>query len=427
MASSRWGIGLVALGTATLSGCVVGESVDGRVEALDQPGAWAIPADTLAIGDTQYVAYDGAGLWNDGLDCSGGLTPGAGILRTYLREHFPQTSTIGGYACRQNTGNTAYMSIHAVGRALDIMLPTSNGAADNDLGDPIGNWLIENAETIGIQYIIWDQWTWMAARTPGAKGRLYTGPNPHIDHLHVEIDEQAGAQTTDWFSALVTPPGVAGCGALGAFGGVIDDADPCFQFFGPSQYWRLETTIGYGGSLRWTNAFTSTAPSNWARVNLDLAEAGDYEVEVFLTAPFAIYAATEYVVRHAGVEDTVYVDQAMEAKPEGVWVSLGVYAFAAGADQNLSVFDDVAGGVASGQHIVADAVRLTRVGMTPPDPGPIDEAPGGDPDVDPSTEPLAHRGGCVVAGADAGVDAVLPLLAGLGVLLVRARARRRVG
>lgn len=416
-------------------GCAIpdSENVGAESSELASPGPWKIPADTLAVGDANYVLYTGAGLWNDGKDCSGGLTPGAAIVRSYLLAHFPQTSVIGGYNCRQNTANTAYMSIHAVGRALDIMLPLSNSSADNDLGDPIGNWLIENAEAIGIQYIIWDEWTWMASRTPGQKGKLYTGPNPHHDHLHVELSEEAGMQTTDWFSGIVTPPTKEGCAALGPQGGVIDELDPCFEAFGSSTYWRTETGVGNGGSLLWTNAWSSTTPGNWGRWNLDLAEAGDYEVEVYLTDPFAVYAATRYVVRHGGVDSTVIVDQAAEsAGTGGAWVSLGAFPFAAGADQSVAVFDNYAGTVASQQHIVVDAMRITRLGVTPPPP-PMGEAPpvAGEPDPDVALEnetiappPARSHSGCAIGGASTGLEPGLALVV-VALVAVRWRSRGR--
>lgn len=414
-------------------GCFVEEDARPSEEALSHPGPWSISQSTLAAGDDQYVTYTGAGLWNDGKDCSGGIGPGASILRAYLLERFPQIDRIGGYNCRRNTGSTAYMSIHAVGRALDIMLPTSGGAADNDLGDPIGAWLIENAEVIGIQYIIWDQWTWMAARTPGQKGRMYTGPNPHVDHLHIELSAATGANTTDWFSGLVPPPDTQTCDPLPPAGGTIDDLDPCFALSGPANYWRIEQETGFGGSLLWTNAWMSATPSNWARWSTPLAEGGDYEVEVYLTAPFAVYGATRYAVRHAGMEDTVFVDQAMEAGSTSAWVSLGVYAFAAGDDQWVSVYDNVSTAVPSQQHIVVDAVRLRRIGT--PDPGeepPITEPEPmtgePDPDVDPGEaepEPPVRSNGGRCAISVSSRDSLAPLL-GVLVACVALRRRRRI-
>ena len=134
--------------------------------------------------------------------------PGTTALDQYIRARWTYVGAGGVYTCRRNSNpaSTAYLSVHSIGRASDLMIPTIGGDADNTAGDAVANWLIENAEVIGIQYIIWDEWTWMAARTPGQKGRMYTGPNPHHDHLHVELSAAAGARTTDWFSALVVPP-----------------------------------------------------------------------------------------------------------------------------------------------------------------------------------------------------------------------------
>lgn len=48
------------------------------------------------------------------------------------------------------------LSVHAIGRAIDLMVPMEAGDANNGLGDPVANWLVENAEFIGIQRVIWD-------------------------------------------------------------------------------------------------------------------------------------------------------------------------------------------------------------------------------------------------------------------------------
>jgi hypothetical protein len=87
------------------------------------------------------------------------------MLRTQLLEYFPQTARIGISSCREIDG-TDGMSLHGVGGALDIMIPTVGGDADNDLGDPIAHWLIENAEAIGVQAIIWDHGIWRTSNVP---------------------------------------------------------------------------------------------------------------------------------------------------------------------------------------------------------------------------------------------------------------------
>ena len=49
------------------------------------------------------------------------------------------------------------------------------------------------------------------------------------------------------------------------------------------------------------------------------------------------------------------------------WVSLGVFAF--DDEGRVRVLDNVDGAVAANQHIVADAVQLTRIAVPPTDGG----------------------------------------------------------
>ena len=94
--------------------------------------------------------------------------------------------------------------MHGVGRALDIMIPIVGGRAHGAIGDPIANWLVRNASVIGIQYIIWNRVSWGGNR--GApKDRSYTGPNPHIDHIHAELNKDGAERRTAWFQRKAIP------------------------------------------------------------------------------------------------------------------------------------------------------------------------------------------------------------------------------
>ncbi len=409
-----------ALGLIAILGCAGLEEVDKTHAALSQPGPWDIPEDTLAIGDDQDVVYTGAGPWTGPAACSGGITPGAEVLRQFLRESYPQVLSIGGYSCRSINGDSSRMSVHGTGRALDIMLPLHAGEADNDLGDPIGNWLIEHAEEIGIQFIIWDRWTWGAHRADGEKERAYTGAHPHHDHLHVELSVEASQMGTPWFTGPMEPPGISGCDAVAANGGTVEEDSPCVALYGPGQYWRRES-VGHAGALRWTNAFQNENPSNWARWHLRVEEAGEYEVEVYVEPEFGVHHATRYLVAHDGEEHTVEVDLSLA----NGWTSLGSFGFAAGGGQHVAVYDNSADPVEADQHIPVDAVRLTRAD------GPV--GPGeavisldvvevrepiflGDPSVDddPYTPGRGGAEGCAVRpGASAPAPLWLLGLAGL--------------
>ena len=159
---------------------------------------WVLPDSVRASGEQQFVRYDNPPPWNNGNNCTRSFTAGARELGDHIRATFRGVSSIGGYKCRQNTANPAQTSVHGTGRAIDIMISPINGRANSTVGDPIANWLIQNAGRIGIQYIIWNHVQWNGSRT-GRKDRDYHGPNPHIDHIHVELNRDGAARITPWF------------------------------------------------------------------------------------------------------------------------------------------------------------------------------------------------------------------------------------
>jgi hypothetical protein len=98
------------------------------------------------------------------------------------------------------------MSVHGTGRAIDVFIPLSRGDADNTLGDEVANWLVSNAQAIGVQLVIWDRSSWNGSRSSGSKLRAYGGPHPHHDHLHVELNTDGAARRTPWFRGGATTP-----------------------------------------------------------------------------------------------------------------------------------------------------------------------------------------------------------------------------
>ncbi len=350
------------LSAVVLVGCTESLTPSSAIRSIAHEGPWHIPMDTLAAGDEISLDYVGAGPWIGEEGCAPGMEPGAVALRQYFLDWYPNTNNVWGYDCRPIRGSTSLMSVHATGRALDIMIPLAgdfedDGAADNDRGDPLGNWLIENADDIGIQYIIWDQWDWMAARSAGAKDRSYGGVHPHHDHLHVELTEEAAAMATPFFMRGIEPPAFPDCLPVPKEGRTLDDTDECVQLFGSPEFWRSEEGVGHGGSLRWTNAFESANRANWARFILDFEEAGEYELEVYLEAEFSVYKDTRYAITHADGVSEVIVDQG--AATEDGWASLGTFSFDPTLHQDVSVFDNSMVPVAEDQHISLDALRVT--------------------------------------------------------------------
>jgi len=163
---------------------------------------WVLPPDVSAAGERQFVRYDGAPPWNDGRGCATSLAPGARALGALVRANFPGVRDIGGLACRPNTANAAQMSVHGSGRALDIMIPPIGQRANSALGDPIANWLVQNAERLAVQYIIWNRTQWRG-RGAGRRDSAYTGPNSHADHVHVELNRDGAARSTALASVAI--------------------------------------------------------------------------------------------------------------------------------------------------------------------------------------------------------------------------------
>ena len=186
----------------------------------------------------------------------------------------------------------------------------------------------------------------------------------------------------------------APCQELPAEGGVIDDSSACFRTFGPQEYWR-EEAAGHGGHLFWTNAWETDLPADWAWWQIHLAEAGEYRVEYWAEPGFAVFDETRYRVVAGDVETELVVDQSAG----NGWTELGTFDFAAGGDQLVALYDDADHDIASGQHIVADAIRLVRLDLPedpedPEDPGDTgdDGSDTGDPDMrDRAGRPAATR------------------------------------
>jgi len=198
-------------------------SLEAVLQAVAIPGTWAPPPEVTAVADLQNVAHQGPPLIADGGHCDNsnafrcscvhpacsGPLPGTVAFRDHLLRRFPQIRSGGGFdCCRQNTGDTDYLSVHSLGRAIDLAIPEIGGEADNTAGDTVANWLIMNATRIGVQQVIWDRASWRGSRAAGQKMRHYEGPIPHTDHIHVELNlDGANARTAFFVSGEIEGAG----------------------------------------------------------------------------------------------------------------------------------------------------------------------------------------------------------------------------
>ena len=82
---------------------------------------------------------------------------------------------------------------HGLGRACDFAAQPDGfggdaGGDDYDYGQNLAAWFVENADALGVQYVIWYRQIWM----PGDGWKSYSGaggePNSdHTNHVHLSI------------------------------------------------------------------------------------------------------------------------------------------------------------------------------------------------------------------------------------------------
>lgn len=125
--------------------------------------------------------------------CSTGPAPGAkALMAWFLGRHQAQGGkNLGIFNCRTVRGSTATTSLHGEGRACDFGI--------NPHGAQWGTLLAENLRLhsgeLGIQCLIWNRKIWSGSY-PDAGWRAYSGTNPHVDHIHLELSRSAAASLT---------------------------------------------------------------------------------------------------------------------------------------------------------------------------------------------------------------------------------------
>lgn len=192
-----------------LVSCVAPEPIGEVREAVVVPGPWVAPPAVAAIAATHFIPVVDPPPVSPAGSCSSTnpftcscrhpacieAYPGTNELREYLLARFPDIRNSGTFCCRQNSNRRTHLSVHAIGRAIDLGVTTIGGDANNTVGDPVANFLVENAEYIGIQRVIWDYTFWNGER---GFGRL--GGDPHVNHLHIELTQQGADRQTPFFT-----------------------------------------------------------------------------------------------------------------------------------------------------------------------------------------------------------------------------------
>lgn len=166
-------------------------------EALSTLGvSWQPRADIVATGDSiadrQTVPYAGGSqIESDTAPIQLPVKPGVRVLNDYVRAN--TGLTVGGprpesmqAPRRKADGTLRKRDPHEDGRAGDAM--TSNNA----IGSNLASWLVQNAELLGVQLVVWRRARWASWRKRRGESSFaaYTGPSPHTDHVHYELNPE---------------------------------------------------------------------------------------------------------------------------------------------------------------------------------------------------------------------------------------------
>jgi hypothetical protein len=165
-----------------------------QVSEIARSGRYRPPASVRAAGQRQEDNFNYIGAGNH---CSGTFLPGASRLGDFLVKTFRGATHFQGYNCRPIRGSSS-LSMHGTGRAIDVFIPKDRGMADNDLGDPVANYLIKNATALGVQFMVWDRAKWGIEY---GVDRYYGGTHPHHDHLHIELTPHAARHLSSFPAA----------------------------------------------------------------------------------------------------------------------------------------------------------------------------------------------------------------------------------
>ncbi len=86
--------------------------------------------------------------------------------------------------------------VHEEGRAVDAMIALPGTSEGDVAGDALAAFVVENADTLGVQGVIWRGTEWYATHI-GPAWEAYAGGDPHTSHPHVELSPAVLAWSAD--------------------------------------------------------------------------------------------------------------------------------------------------------------------------------------------------------------------------------------
>lgn len=152
---------------------------------------WTPPPKVIARGEGPAPRYTGFSTIRPGEPSQLGERPAVTAFRDYVVRRFRKVSSGG---IRRSPPKDAtpgrHRDPHEDYRAVDAMV------SEFEVGDEVANWLVTWADVIGVQYVLWCRYEWSASPY-GSRWEPYTGTNPHTDHVHIELSEEAASLSAD--------------------------------------------------------------------------------------------------------------------------------------------------------------------------------------------------------------------------------------
>lgn len=230
------------------------------VQQLDD--GQALPTTPLLCGTGQDAHGQDAQLGDcpaTGSPAEQSLTRDALLVLRCTKATFPSLTDFGGRRADP-------LPDHPSGRAVDIMIPnypTSEGTA---FGWQVANWLKDNQQALGIQYVIFDAKIWNAQRDaegwrdyrPGYTGSI-NDSSLHRNHVHVTVHGNAGTgfSTADGDPVTGRTGTVAGQWTKPLAGGyVVGCAWACYVSAAGLPHTGQDFEVGIGTPVRSTNTGT---------------------------------------------------------------------------------------------------------------------------------------------------------------------------
>ncbi len=139
-------------------------------------------------------------------------------LMRAVHARYPQITTIGGWRA-----DGQGVADHPDGRAIDIMIPNFDSGSGVTLGDQIRDWVLANADTFHVEYVIWRQTYYQVGQAGSAMEDRGSPTANHFDHVHVTVagggHDEASAQWGTVPEGTAPAPSVSGSCEAGGNGG----------------------------------------------------------------------------------------------------------------------------------------------------------------------------------------------------------------